>query len=259
MNSNPYRRLMLGALKANGKLETNNQLINGTIGDLSKHCSILIRGENYVGLTAVTLELVKEFQKNSFDVLYIDINDSLKKNRIDDLDLNKIAICKVSSEPDLLKCLEALDENTLLVLDGMFLLDDTKDSMIQKTNESSHRVRLSRLCSTIRSKGFKFPIIATDSRKGEVIEDPWTNVIEVKKINSITRDGIVVAHSVKISAENRDYVTYINYKTGRLSEGHKIAQRMRDEFNLSNGSIYEHEGIKAKGFFNFIMEYDYNK
>lgn len=211
--------------------------------------SILIQAEPYSGATAILLELTESYTSQGKLVIYIDVKDSLIKNRLAGVDLSKLTVVKPNSIEEILDLVEEFrGHKPVYILDSIGYIRD-------KWNLSESPFRLAERIRKIDPNSL---VVCTKTlRKANVLQDyNWSIHLTVRSIKRRYENRIRVGHLISIAGPSGTSRAYIDYNSGRLSKAYEHASEEVNSGVKTKHSEFELDGISAKGMWNFIGCYE---
>lgn len=211
---------------------------------------LLLRGESGSGTTAVAIEIAKKLQKEKL-IVFVDIFNSLLNFKEDivvmkSIDLHPSDIISIVTE------LTEVSKDLVLMFDNIYLLDKLWNKSSWTFNELIRR---------IKNINPEITIIGTQ-RKGPY-GNLWTTVVDVvhtKNIYQQTTSGLnpLMGHLSTVKGPLGTALVYINSSSGQISRAYEFVQK---ELTLgkSANSVFELDGVREQGIWNFIHTYDREK
>jgi hypothetical protein len=213
------------------------------------HSFSLIRTEPYAGGTAVLLQLVQELTNAEHTVVYADVGDSLLAHRLHGVNLENLKVIKPTEGLEILEVVHSLvlrDYSAVYILDNFSFI---QDNYSLKTDISS-------LALQIKQLDPKATIIASQ-RKG-VVNSIWSSVLDLSHVKNIydnSGENQMIGHMAKATTSKGSVEFYIEHTSGRVSKGYELAT-LEVEKGTQKSGIFDLDGVRAKGFYRFIEEYD---
>ena len=205
----------------------------------------LITLEKYAGNTALMLTIAESaLNRHGLEVVYVDIRNDLKKNRLTNLE--RMIVLQARDSSDILEvCAGLRDYKVVFVLDGVeFLKDEWK---LQEGVEN--------LMVRMRKLNPRSTILCTTAKTFDY--NRWdTFVVGVTGKYRTNQEGEKIGHFLDLRSDEKFGKVYIEYFGGRVSKGFDVAYRLLKEHKLAKTSIYSADGITERGFWNFVQAYD---
>jgi len=226
---------------------TGSELIDRVYQIPLKSCT-LIRTEPYSGGTAFLLQLTAQLTQEH-TVVYADVGDALLSHRLWGVNLDNLQIIKPTEGLEIIEVAKTL---SLRNIKPVYILDNF--SFIQDNYNLKNKIGT--LARTLKDIDPECTIIATQ-RKGNV-DSVWSSVVDLKHSKNIydnSGENNLLGHLAIVETLKGKAEVYIEHVTGRISKGFETATILVEKGN-SKGGVFESDGIRARGFFNFIKEYD---
>lgn len=222
-----------------------HQLDNGFC--LAKGFLNLLVCEPYSGGTAVALEFASKLV-DTMDVVYFDPNQSILKNRVKGIDLEKLTICYPNSGSEIITLATELAK--VSDIPRFYIIDNVKnlrEGWDLKTD-------LGAFCTNLRIVDPNCTILAIQ-RASTARSNAWTNIgfLSIAEKRYINSD--LVGHICHIKSEVGEGWCYISYVDGRFSKGYDKAIELVLTGH-DKGTYFEWEDIKERSFWKFVERID---
>lgn len=177
--------------------------------------SILVRGSSGSGLTAVTLDICKEYLDRDWSVIYFDHSRDLHFYRIPDLLEKNFYVAKTSGSSETVQLLSQISTNLdkehklVICLDGSYLLSQDDDWFFQ--------CNLDLLRKIVTELFVNATIIVTERSTKHVVRNGWSDVIIIEQNKLFAVDREPVGHLIDINHSLGSTEAFVDYNIGRLS------------------------------------------
>jgi hypothetical protein len=149
---------------------------------------------------------------------------------------------------NLVQELSLVEENLVLVLDGLFVFQNL---LINGWTATEVIKRLRQINPLIT-------VIATQRYKN--YSSMWNRIVNIEHVQNIYADNMEGESTLqgqfsKIFGPIGDTLVYIDRATGRLNKAFEYSKLLIESKEKTSNSLFQYEGVEAQGVWNFIHRY----